>query len=57
MFALIQIGKHFQYILDSKEWWEEVRHSSSDESVSLDMSESSEFVDDDNDPTLLTLAS
>ena len=43
-----------QYILDSKEWCEDVRHSSSDEPVSPDL-ESSVFVDDDNDPTLLTL--
>lgn len=41
-------------ILDNKEWCEEVRHNSSDESVSLDL-ESSVFVDDDNDPMLLTL--
>ena len=43
-------------ILDNKEWCEEVRHSSSDEPVSLDM-ESSVFVELDNDPTLLTITS
>lgn len=49
--------KNVRCIRDSKEWCEDVRHSSSDESVSLDMSKSSVFVDEYNGPTLLTIAS